>query len=70
MNQYRVQVIREAGVNPISKATTPRAEEVLTIYANTIKDAYRQSFSQCTLAFMGQDRRTIIDGEEYLSPTR
>lgn len=66
MEAYSIVVVREAGTDGAGGPFLPRAEEQLVIEAVSQQEAYQKSQFMSKLKFMGQHRRTYINGVEHL----
>ncbi len=62
---YTVKVLREAGNDPITGEFVEYGEQSFNVDATNSKAAFSLSYFVCTLRFLGQLRRTFINGKEY-----
>ncbi len=62
MATFSVRTVKLAGFDPISKKATAQEEETISIEAADRHEAYKKSFRQSKLRFMGQDREVYVDG--------
>ncbi len=65
LQTFEVKVIREAGTDGAGGPFLSRAEETILITAASRQEAYQKSRFASKLKFMGQHRRTFIDGIEH-----
>jgi hypothetical protein len=67
LKTYRVTIVRESGLEPLSGEYLQRLEETFDVQASTKEEVFRKSQFITSLKFRGQLRRTFIDGKEYFS---
>ncbi|MER2997391.1 hypothetical protein ABS362_07525 [Pontibacter populi] len=65
IHEYKVEIIREPGPNPLTGETLPFEYEKLTIEATSVRSAYVIACATFKLTVRGQQLRFFINGEEY-----
>lgn len=69
INEYKVEIIREPGPDPLTGELFPFEYEKLTIEATSVRSAYVIACASFTMKVRGQQLRFFIDGVEYLDET-
>ncbi|WP_162427888.1 hypothetical protein [Pontibacter pudoricolor] len=65
INEYKVEIIREPGPNPLTGEISPFEYEKLTIEATSERSAYVIACATFKMTVRGQQLRFFIDGLEY-----
>lgn len=65
IREYKVEVIREPGSDPLTSEFYPFAYEELNIEATSTRSAYAIACALFKMKARGQLLRFFIDGEEY-----
>lgn len=62
MKTFAVRTVKKAGIDPLTRKPSVEETETISIEATDRHDAYKKSFRQSKLRFMGQDREVYVDG--------
>ncbi|NEM99333.1 hypothetical protein [Pontibacter burrus] len=65
INEYKVEIIREPGPNPLTDEMFPFEYEKLMIEATSIRSAYDIACATFKMTVRGQQLRFFINGEEF-----
>jgi hypothetical protein len=65
ISEYKVEIIREPGPNPLNGEIFPFAYEKLSIEATSARSAYVIACATFKMTVRGQQLRFFIDGVEY-----
>ncbi|MBC5774348.1 hypothetical protein H8S95_09775 [Pontibacter sp. KCTC 32443] len=65
INEYKVEIIREPGSNPLTGEISPFEYEKLTIETTSVRSAYVMACATFKMTVRGQQLRFFINGEEY-----
>ncbi|MBJ6119010.1 hypothetical protein JAO76_12455 [Pontibacter sp. BT310] len=69
INEYKVEIIREPGPNPLTGEIFPFEYERLQIEATSVRSAYVIACATFQMTVRGQQLRFFIDGIEYFDET-
>jgi hypothetical protein len=65
IKEYKVEIIREPGPNPLTGEIFPFEYEKLMIEATSVRSAYVIACATFKMKVRGQQLRFFIDGREY-----